>query len=142
MTPNELKALIDLKFHGVDNFQAKILKDKNVLNKPKRTELNAIIKTGQPVHLFEQLCKMAKHYGKVEGKPKKPRKTPVNNRPLLSGDLCDLIRNEAIRQYGSYKNLFDSTAINVETFNGIIYGKRKHLSARVKAVCEILGIKY
>jgi hypothetical protein len=131
MTPNELKALIDLKFHGVDNFQSKILKDNNVLNKPKRTELNAIIKTGQPVHLFEQLCKMAKHYGKH---------TSVTR--TLPFALCDTIRSEVIKQYGTFENFYLTHDIERSFLDRLVNKRLVKMSDRVKTVCYILGIKY
>jgi hypothetical protein len=131
MKPNELKALIDLKFHGVDNFQAKILKDKNILNKPKRTELNAIIKTGQPVHLFEQLVRMAKYYGKH---------TSITR--TLPFALCDTIRTEVIKQYGTFENFYLTHDIERSFLDRLVNKRLVKMSPRVQNVCEILGIKY
>jgi len=131
MKPNELKALIDLKFHGVDNFQAKILKDKNVgVNKPSRSEINRIISTGKPVHLFEELREKAQFYSKHTVKR------------TLPFALCDTIRTEVIKQYGTFENFYLTHDIERSFLDRLVNKRLVKMSDRVKAVCEILGIKY
>ena len=132
MKPNELKALIDIKFNGVANFQEKILNDKNAINKPKLSELNAIIKSGEPPHLFSQLIKMAMYY-------EKSRVNRAIDR-TISSELVVIIRSEIIKQYGTFESFYLTHDIERSFLDRLVNNRLFKLSTRVENVCRLLQI--